>query len=421
MIETMEILPGVTLRCYTDSRFKQGCLSFQLVRRMRTEEAALNALLPAVLLRGTRAYPDMRAITGRLDELYGASVGALVRRVGDYQTTGLHCGFMEDRFALEGDAIFAPMVMLLRQLLTEPILEGEAFCREFVESEKKNLIATIEAERNDKRAYAASRLMKLMCKEDSFGIPRLGEKEQVAEITPESLYEHYQTILRTSAVNLFYVGSSSAETVAQLTKPLLEGIDRQPEKLPHQTAFCACAPSENEEEMDIAQAKLCMGYVTPVTNQHPRYAAMQVLNMIFGGGMTSKLFMNVRERLSLCYSIGSGYHGSKGIMTVSAGIDTEQYDTVRQEIAAQLAACCRGEITQEEMTSAKEAIFSSLRSVTDSPGAIENFYITSTLSGMPFEIPGYMEAISAVTVEDVAEVAKTVQLHTSFVLKGVGQ
>jgi predicted Zn-dependent peptidase len=137
--------------------------------------------------------------------------------------------------------------------------------------------------------------------------------------------------------------------------------------------------------------------------------------------MTSKLFMNVRERLSLCYSIGSGYHGSKGILTVSAGIDTEQYDTVRQEIAAQLEACCRGQITQEEMTSAKEAIFSSLRSVTDSPGAIENFYITSTLSGMPFEIPGYMEAISAVTVEDVAEVAKTVQLHTSFVLKGVGQ
>ena len=97
MIETVEILPGVTLRCYTDSRFKQGCLSFQLVRPMVAEEAALNALLPAVLLRGCRKYPDMRAITGRLDELYGASVGALVRRVGDYQTTGLHCGFMEDR------------------------------------------------------------------------------------------------------------------------------------------------------------------------------------------------------------------------------------------------------------------------------------------------------------------------------------
>ena len=420
MIETIELLPGVILRCYTDSRFKQGCLSFQIVRSMTNEEAALNALLPAVLLRGCRQYPDLRAITNRLDELYGASVGALVRRVGDYQTTGLHCGFMEDRFALDGDAIFVPMVQLLRQLLVEPILEGDAFCREFVESEKKNLIATIEAERNDKRAYAASRLMRLMCKEDSFGIPRLGRKKQVAEITPESLYAHYRKILETSVVNLFYVGSCEAAQVADMVRPLLEGISRKPLMLPEQTPFHPCPPSENEEEMDVTQAKLCMGFVTPITNQSTDYPAMQVLNMVFGGGMTSKLFVNVREKLSLCYSIGSGYHGSKGIMTVSAGIDTEQCQRTKDEIMAQLDCCCRGEITEEELISAKEAILSSLRSVTDTPGAIENFYITSTLSGMPFEIPEYMAAVAAVTIEDVAKVARTIRLHTSFFLKGVG-
>ena len=421
MIETLEILPGVILRCYTDSRFKQGCLSFQLVRRMCAEEAALNALLPAVLLRGCRRYPDLRAITARLDELYGASVGALVRRVGDYQTTGLHCGFMEDRFALEGDAIFAPMVELLHQLLTEPILEGEGFCKEFVESEKKNLIATIEAERNDKRAYAAAQLMRLMCKEDSFGIPRLGEKEQVSPITAEDLYAHYQMILRSSVVNLFYVGSFTAAQVAELVKPLLAGIPRQPEALPKQTPFHACPPSENEEMMEIAQARLSMGFITPITNQSPQFPAMQVLNMVFGGGMTSKLFMNVREKLSLCYSIGSGYHGSKGILTVSAGIDTDQCDKVRQEVLAQLDACCRGDITPEELHSAKEAILSSLRGVTDSPGAIENYYITATLSGMPLTIPDYMTAVAAVTIEDVAAVAKTIRLHTGFFLKGVGE
>ena len=421
MIETTELLPGVTLRCYTDSRFKQGCLSFQLVRPMVAEEAALNALLPAVLLRGCRQYQDLRAITNRLDELYGASVGALVRRVGDYQTTGLHCGFMEDRFALEGDAIFAPMVDLLRQLLLEPILEGEGFNREFVESEKKNLIATIEAERNDKRAYAAAQLMKLMCKADSFGIPRLGEKEQVSAITAEGLYAHYQKILHSSVVELFYVGSWSATQVAELVRPLLEGLQRNPEILPAQTPFRACPESENEEEMDITQAKLCMGFVTPVTNQSPDFAAMQVCNMIFGGGMTSKLFMNVREKLSLCYSIGSGYHGSKGILTVSAGIDTEQYDKARQEIFAQLDACCRGDITADELLSAKEAILSSLRGVTDSPGAIENYCITSTLSGLPLSVPEYMSEVAAVTAEQVAEVAKTLQLHTTFFLKGVGK
>ena len=102
MIETISLLPGVTLRVCRDTRFKQGCLSFQLVRQMKAEEAALNALLPSVLLRGTNRCPDLRSITEYLDELYGASVSALVRRVGDYQTTGLYCGFMDDRFAAAG-------------------------------------------------------------------------------------------------------------------------------------------------------------------------------------------------------------------------------------------------------------------------------------------------------------------------------
>ena len=104
MIETITLSPNVTLRCCRDPRFKQGCLSFQLVRPMAAEEAAKNALLPAVLLRGTNAHPNLRAITNRLDELYGAAVSPLVRRVGDYQTVGLFCGFMDDRFALPGDA-----------------------------------------------------------------------------------------------------------------------------------------------------------------------------------------------------------------------------------------------------------------------------------------------------------------------------
>ena len=90
MIDTFELFPGVTLRCYPDQRFKHGCLSLQLIRPMCREEAALNALLPAVLLRGCGSCPDLRDITLRLDDLYGASVGTMVRRVGDYQTTGLY-------------------------------------------------------------------------------------------------------------------------------------------------------------------------------------------------------------------------------------------------------------------------------------------------------------------------------------------
>ena len=177
--------PGITLRGCTDGRFKQSVLSIQFIRPMCREEAALNALLPAVLLRGCQSAPDLRSITMRLDDLYGASVGSQLRRVGDYQTTGFNFGFIEDRYALSGDRILAAVVDFLRELLLEPVLEDGAFARDFVEGEKRNLIAAIEAQRNDKRVYASARMMELMCREDSFGIPRLGTKEDVAAITAQ--------------------------------------------------------------------------------------------------------------------------------------------------------------------------------------------------------------------------------------------
>ena len=419
MIETITLFPGVNLRCYTDKRFKQGCLSFLLLRPMTEGEAALNALLPAVLLRGTTGHPDIRAITDRLDDLYGASVGALVRRIGDYQTTGLHCSFIEDRFALAGDAIFAPMAAFLQELLFDPVLEGEGFCRKFVEGEKKNLIATIDSERNDKRAYASAQLLKSMCRADSYGVPRLGARERVAEITPEGLYRHYRQILKTSGIEIFYVGSVESAQVAKLLSPLLEDLERSYIPLPPQTGFHSVPGADLSEEMDIAQGKLAMGFVTEITNTSRQFAAMQVMNTLFGGGMTSKLFMQVREKLSLCYSIGSGYYGSKGLLTVNAGIDTDKEPLVRQEVLAQLEACQQGAFSADELNAAKAAILSGLRGVTDSPGAIENYYGTAVLSGLSMTVREYMAAVDAVTAEQVMAAAQTVVFHSSFFLKGV--
>ncbi len=419
MIQTFELLPGVTLRCFRDGRFKQGCLSVQLVRPMAREEAAVNALIPAVLLRGTRRYPDLRTITLRLDDLYGASVSALVRRVGDYQTTGLYCAFMEDRFALPGDKILEPMVDFLRQLLLEPVTEDGGFSREYVESEKKNLISTIESELNDKRAYAAGKLLRSMCKADSFGVPRLGDKEQAAAIDHRGAFDHYRKILSESPVALFYVGSGEPEQVAALLKPLFAGIERNYVNLPAQTPFCDGGEEHNEEQMEVTQGKLCMGFVTPITNRCEEFAAMQVLNTLFGAGMTSKLFMNVREKMSLCYSIGSGYYGSKGIVTVSAGIDTDKEAIVREEILRQLEDCCRGNITEEELKSAKEAILSGLRGVHDSPGAIENYHGTTCISGFPMTLEQYRQAVEQVDAQQAAAAAQSLQYHSSFFLKGV--
>ncbi len=419
MIQTISLFPGITLRCFPDHRFKQGCLSLQLIRPMCAQEAALNALIPAVLLRGCVAAPDLRSITLRLDDLYGASVGALVRRVGDYQTTGLYCGFVSDRYAMNGDAILSPVIDFLGQLLLQPVLEDGVFRTDYVESEKKNLVSTIESQYNDKRAYASSEMIKTMCAGDSFGIPRLGEAEQVKKITSCTAYDHYRKILRQSQIEIFYVGEAAPETVAEKLRGLFVQLDRDYVNLPEQTAFCGTPTGEHIRQMDVAQGKLAMGFTTPVTTRAEEFVTMQVCNMLFGGGMTSKLFMNVRERMSLCYDISSGYHGSKGIMTVSAGIDCDKMETVRDEILAQLASCCAGDITDEELAAAKQGLITSLRAIHDTPGAIENYYATANLSGLGITPAEYLSRVEQVTREQVAQVAGKLELNTVYFLKGV--
>ena len=415
-MQQIHLSGGIQFYSCRDTRFKQGALSIQFVRPMKKDEVALNALLPAVLLRGTKRNPDLRSITLRLDDLYGASVSSLVRRVGDYQTTGLYCSFMEDKFALDGDEILAPMLDFVGELLLDPVAENGVFSENFVESEKKNLISTIETEKNDKRVYASAQLLKIMCQKDSFGLPRLGEKEDAQKITAQTLYDHYRTVLKESPVQVFYVGSAEPEQVTALLTKQFEKISRAPVTLAPQTALAGGDGDHVTEKMDVAQAKLCMGFVTPITNRSADFAAMQVMNTVFGGGMTSKLFMNVREKLSLCYSVGSVYYGTKGVLTVSAGIDESKESIARDEIMAQLEACRNGDVSEEELAAAKEAVLSALRTVHDSPGTIEGYYATAALSGLGMDLEAYAKAVAAVTVADVARAARTLSYHSSFIL-----
>jgi predicted Zn-dependent peptidase len=418
MIQTIELFPGITLRCCRDDRFKQSVLSLQFLRPMCREEAALNALLPAVLLRGCKSAPDMRAITLKLDDLYGAAVGALVRRIGDIHCTGLSCGFIDDRFALEGDRIFAPMMAFLEEILLDPVLEAGVFREDFVASEKQNLIWAIEAQRNDKRSYATNQMLRIMCKDDSYGIPRLGEISDVEAITPESLYAHYQKILTTSPIHVFYVGSAPAEVVAQTLAPMLRRLAKKTISLPAQTGFTPVDFSEHEEVLDVAQGKLCMGFATPINLRHPQYPAILACNAILGAGMTSKLFMQVREKMSLCYDIGSGFHGSKGILTVASGIEFEKKEVVQAQVNYQLQQICDGNISEGELTAAKEALLSNLRSTHDSPGAIESYYAAAAISGIGMTPDEFMEKVHSVTVKDVSAAAKTLSLQTVYFLRG---
>ena len=260
--------------------------------------------------------------------------------------------------------------------------------------------------------------MEIMCSDDSFGIPRLGTKKGLKGITPESLYRHYRNLLETAAVEIFYVGSRESKDVAALLSGLFLGIDRSYVNLAPQTPFHDNGPAKVRENMDITQSRLNMGFVTDITNRSGDFAAIQVLNALFGGGMTSKLFMTIREKMSLCYSIGSGYYGSKGILTVGAGIDGAQADTVRREVLNQLQACRDGDITPSELESARQYLLSGLRTVHDSPGSIEGYYATAALSGLALSLEEYRHQVATVDIPRLQAAAQSLHFHSEFFLEG---
>ena len=413
-----ELLPGVFLTAVQTEKFKTGCFSINFLRPLRAEEASANALIPSVLLRGSEHCPDLRAIAARLDDLYGAGIGTLIRKKGEVQMVGFYADFIED--ALAGEPVFASVMTFLGELLLQPRLEDGHFVQEYVECEKRNLANAIASRVNDKRMYATSQLVKTMCAGEAYAVPRLGELEDVERITAEGLYAHYREVLSTSRVELFYMGRKDAEEVAAQLRHVLR-------ELPRAAAFDAVetrqrsgrdAVRRGEERLEITQGKLAMGLRTGITAADADYPALLMLNTIFGGGITSKLFCKVREEMSLCYYAISSIEKFKGVMIVSSGVEFEKLETAEKEILRQLDDCRNGVISEYEFTSAKNYLLSDLKAALDSPGRLDDYAVGQRMAGLRGGMEELARGIEAVTPEQVADCARRVTLDTVFTLKG---
>lgn len=416
----LELATGVWLNMVRTDRFKTGCVSINFLQPLSAQTASLYALLPSVLLRGCKQYPDMRSISHRLDDLYGSTVGTLVRKKGETHVFGLYADFLEDCYA-DDEPIFAQMMALLRGLLFEPCIEKDGFVEEYVAGERQNLLNTIAARINDKRSYAVSRLLKHMCAGEAYSVTKLGEKEPLETVDGGSLFALWQKVLQTSPIELFYLGQQPEEAV-------LEQMRKFVSCLPGRTALSA--PSTQvlmpdrpvqtvEEALDVTQGKLSIGFRTPITALDSRYPAMMVLNAVYGAGMTSKLFVKIREEQSLCYYASSSIDKYKGIMAVSSGIEFDKYDVAKNGILEQLELCKNGEITEEELSSAKNYLISALRTNHDSPGQMDEFVIGQAVGHCDHSVEDMIRMLESVTVEQVVEAAGTVVLDTVYFLKGV--
>jgi len=413
-----QILPNVYLTSVQTDKFKTGCFSVNLLRPLRREEAAANALIPSVLLRGSEKYPDIRSISAHLDELYGASMGTLIRKKGEVQFVGFFADYLEDTFAHE--PIFSRMADFVAEILLHPVLENGAFGKEATAGEKWNLANTIESRINDKRSYAVSQLLKNMCRDEIYGIPRLGDLEDLEKIDEVSLYQSYRDILKNSQIEIFYMGRIAPEAATEKFREVFQELPRGT-AVPFGTKYVPSASEVREvtEALDVTQGKLSLGFRTGCTVSDPGYPALVVMNTIYGGGITSKLFQKVREEQSLCYYASSSVEKFKGVMVVSSGIEFSEFETAKHEILRQLQECRDGHITQEEFDSAKRYLLSDLKAGLDSPGRLDDFYMGQIMAGLDGSMEDLATGIEAVTMEETVDAARRVSLDTVYFLKGV--
>ena len=411
-----EIMQDVFLTYLPAQHFKTSRLTLNLVTGLDRASASANALLPAVLRRGTVRCPDMESLSAALDTLYGANIDYTVRKKGERQCVGFAAGFIDDGFTPHGEKLLEPVAQQLGELLLEPVTRDGCFLSEYVDSEKANLIDAIHALKNDKRDWADIRLMQEMCAGESYSVLRLGDEETAGAITADALYRHGQELMASSRVELIYCGGAEERRVEDAVLSALAKLPRG-SQTPLPPVCRAAAPETPRciiETMDVTQGKLAMGYRCTSDD----YPAMVLANLIFGGTSNSKLFLNVREKHSLCYYASSSYARSKGILTVSSGVEVTDFERAEEEIERQLHAVQQGDWEDWEQEGALQAIRTSLLSLTDSQGALENFYLGQIASGATETPEELASSLQQVTKERIVAAARTVTPDTVYFLRG---
>ena len=418
--KTIDIADGVKLNYIHTDKFKTNQISVNFIAQMNKETAHLNAMIPVILLRGCRKYPTQSDLNRRLQYLYSADIDAKNDKCGEFQVFGLSSNMLNDSFT--GDIKMAEeMTKLLCDIIFDPYLENGAFSNKYVENEKINLIDVIEGEINRKTGYAINRCIEEMCKDEIFSVKKYGTVEDVEAVTEVSLYDAYKSALKHCRIEIYVTGECDIEKVSAIFDSYVKSIERDV-KYPckHPIVKQAAKVKRIDEKQDINQGKLCIGMRIGCNVEDERFYIARLFSEIYGSGDISKLFMNVREKMSLCYSVDSILFQRIGILIVTAGIEFENKEITEKAIFDQLDDIRNGDITDDEFLSAKRSLRNVFMQVYDSPRAMERWALNHTLFDSiltPYEECTRMESA---TIDDVVAFANSITLDTVYFLKGEG-
>ncbi|MBF4691594.1 EF-P 5-aminopentanol modification-associated protein YfmF [Fusibacter ferrireducens] len=408
----MKLTEGVTLHVIQSEKFKTILAGVYFKRPILPVEASYNALLSRIMDHATRSLPSLRDLNNELEYLYGSVIVVDTHKYGNNQTIQIKMSFPNAKY-LEEEDFYEKPIKILMDILFDPLVEDGGFKRDIFDQAKSALISEIEMRKDDKMDWAISNCIETMFEDENYKIHELGTIEWVKAITPQSLYEHLQFLLREAEIDIIVNGDIDLEEIL----PVIQNWFRL-ERTSYTPVLRASHKKEikkvkyHEEKMDVTQGRLVMGYHFDIAYDDPRYTALFLASTVLGGGGGSKLFTEVREKESLCYTIFARSDKFKSIMLIYAGIDPDNYEKAVALIKREVLAVQNGDFTEDDLQKAKEVIISSFLSISDYQNSFINYYYAQSQFGLSMDLDKKIESLENATKAEVVDASKLLQLDT---------
>lgn len=410
------LAPGVFLNTLDAQKFNRCRITIRFQYPACRETATASAVLPLVLERCCADYPDMTLLSRRLAKLYGADLSVDNSTNGANRVLTVSVTGIKDEFALEGEDLTAEYADLVFGVAFRPYLVNGRFDEEALAIERGKLRQQLQAEVNDKRLYCVRQARRRFFGDSLAGVERDGYLEEVDSVTPQLLTQVYEEMLCRASIEVTAIGAKD-ETVRRLLLAALEGRKRDWQAPLPGLFMPRRQPDHQVETMDMVQAKLCLLFTAGRCTGAQEIAASRLAMALYGGSVTSRLFLNVREKQSLCYYCSSSYTSVTGCMMVDSGVEPANARKAEAAILKELAQLCDGPITDEEMEDCRRGLLSSLESVEDSLSGLEGWYFAEIARGGPVSTPAQARAaLEQVTKEQVRQVLRQFTLSVSYLL-----
>lgn len=413
-----EIKRGITLHQINTNNFKTNLYAIFLATPITRENVTKDAVISAVLRRGTNNIKSQELISQELESMYGASFDCGIEKTGDNHVFKFYLESLSDEFLPAKEDLSKKSIEILLDIVFNPLIENGGFKAEYVEGEKNNIKQIIESKIDNKGQYAYDRCIEETFNGKPYGLYKYGYIEDLEKITPQNLYEYYKKMISECKIDIFCSGiMENIEKDIKENKNIQKVNERKSNCIIGTTVELPVQETKTvQESMQVSQGKLVISLDVDSKIENLSYVA-SVYNAILGGGANSRLFQNVREKESLAYTAGSSYLKPKNMIFIRCGIEIQNYNKALETIKVQLDDLKNGKIEEEDIENAKKLIIASVKSITSEQDTEITYYYGQELAGTLIEISDYENKVNAVTKEQIQEIANSVSINTIYFLK----